>query len=105
MKTEFNKEIKDTEILQRLYDEGIIDFSGADEDGDLTMYCIQTCQTVIDIYRKALKDKAQEDKKLLDELNNYLLKGDFTPEQLLFIQSKFEFIKSKINKEFENGIK
>lgn len=63
------KELKDTDILQKLYDEGMIDFEG-DED-DLIMQVptniIKTGKFVIDVYRKGYE---QAEKDIIEKINN-----------------------------------
>jgi len=66
--------MKDEEILQYLYDKGMIDFEG-DEDG-LTMQIppnviIKTGQFVVDIFKEGQKAERKRILELIDKLDDY----------------------------------
>jgi hypothetical protein len=63
-----DKIIEEAEILQDLYDEGYVDFTG-DED-DLTLHANMTGRGLIDIYKRGYEKALQSQKDKIKEEKN-----------------------------------
>lgn len=64
-----------------------------DWKNNCTSICLDCFNNIIRAGQKQLLD---EFKKMIDEFNDKILKGEFTPEQLLFIQGLIEKLNTKI---------
>jgi len=93
MKTKTEKELE-REILQDLYDKGMIDFEG-DEDG-LTMQVptniIEPGQFVVDVYKEGMKKAREEFNKKLGEFEKEIDKLKVFPKYYIILKDKFNKI-------------